>query len=277
MSRKAVGNSVLWLGLAAGAIAVVLPFIWLFLVSIKPSGTPVGFSLNFWKHFIPTSPSFQNYLYVWQSMPLPQFFLNSVKVVVAGVFLDLFLAAIAGYALARFRFRGSNLIFSLILVGLFFPGHMTLLVNFVTVAKLGLYDTLIAVVLPSAVTPLGIFLMRQTFSLVPRELEDAARVDGASEWMLFWRVMLPMAKPGLVTLAILDFTLLWNALLWPMFVLKTPEKYTLSMGLLYLQGAFAYKSLAIAAGAVIAMVPTMILFLVAQKHFVKDTFQGAFK
>jgi len=264
---------VIWLVFAVLAFAVLFPFAWLFLVSLNAEGSIVGFPPK----FMPHPATFANYAYILETMPVGRFLVNSAIIVFAGVMLDLLFASMAGYALARLNFRGKEIAFGLIIATLLLPGHASLIVNFVTMVKLGLVDTYAAVWLPSAVTVLGIFLMRQAFLVVPKDLEDAARVDGASEWIIFWRVMLPLVKAPLAALAIIDFTALWNSFLWPLIVLKSPEKYPLSLGLLYLQGLFAHKSLAIAAGAVLTALPTLLLFLFGQRYFVKGTLQGAIK
>jgi len=142
--------------------------------------------------------------------------------------------------------------------------------------KLNLVNTRIAVFLPSAVTVFGIFLLRQTYLTIPNELEEAARIDGASEFYIWWRIMLPLIKPGLLTLIIFDFVAHWNTFLWPLIVLQDSSKYPLAAGLEYLQGTFSYNFRFIAAGTVISMLPMIIVFIIFQKHFIKGV-AGAVK
>jgi len=197
--------------------------------------------------------------------------------VVAGVGANLLLCALAAYPLARLRFPGRNLIFFVLLSTLMLPAHVGLIVNFVTLRRLGLIDTYAAVVLPSAVSVFGIFLLRQQYLSVPQELEDAARIDGASELGIWRRVMLPLIAPGLATLAIFEFVAFWNSFLWPLIVLKSPEKYPLAVGLLYLSGLFAHNTRLVAAGAVLMTVPILIVFVFTQRYFMRGLTLGALR
>ena len=196
---------------------------------------------------------------------------------VAGVGANLLLCALAAYPLARLRFPGRNLIFFVLLSTLMLPAHVGLIVNFVTLRRLGLIDTYAAVVLPSAVSVFGIFLLRQQYLSVPQELEDAARIDGASELGIWRRVMLPLIAPGLATLAIFEFVAFWNSFLWPLIVLKSPEKYPLAVGLLYLSGLFAHNTRLVAAGAVLMTVPILIVFVFTQRYFMRGLTLGALR
>lgn len=208
-------------------------------------------------------------------MPLPRFFLNTLILCAAAVTLNLLLASLAAYPLARMEFPGRKLIFALLLSTLMLPGHVGLIVNFVTLLRLRLIDTYIAVILPGAVSVFGIFLLRQAFLTVPAELEDAARIDGASEWVIWWRVMLPVITPALAALALFEFVAVWNSFLWPLIVLKSPDRYPLAVGLLYLSGLFAHNTRAVAAGAVMMTVPIIVVFLFTQRYFMRGLTTGA--
>lgn len=210
-------------------------------------------------------------------MPIPRFMANTLLITGAGVGLNLLLCSLAAYPLARMRFPGRNLIFFVLLSTLMLPSHVGLIVNFVTMTRLRLIDTYAAVVLPSAVSVFGIFLLRQQYLSIPQELEDAARIDGASELGIWWRVMLPLIAPGLATLAIFEFVAFWNSFLWPLIVLKSPEKYPLAVGLLYLSGLFAHNTRLIAAGAVMMTVPIIVVFLFTQRYFMRGITLGAIR
>ena len=207
-------------------------------------------------------------------LPHPE---NTLLITGAGVGLNLLLCSLAAYPLARMRFPGRNLIFFVLLSTLMLPSHVGLIVNFVTMTRLRLIDTYAAVVLPSAVSVFGIFLLRQQYLSIPQELEDAARIDGASELGIWWRVMLPLIAPGLATLAIFEFVAFWNSFLWPLIVLKSPEKYPLAVGLLYLSGLFAHNTRLIAAGAVMMTVPIIVVFLFTQRYFMRGITLGAIR
>jgi putative chitobiose transport system permease protein len=155
------------------------------------------------------------------------------------------------------------------------PGHVGLIVNFVTLMRLRLIDTYAGVMLPGAVSVFGIFLLRQAFLTVPQELEDAARIDGASEWTIWRRIMLPVITPALAALALFEFVAVWNSFLWPLVVLKSPDKYPLAVGLLYLSGLFAHNTRAVAAGAVLMTLPIVVVFLFTQRYFMRGLTVGA--
>ena len=210
-------------------------------------------------------------------MPIPRFMVNTLLITGAGGGLNLLLCSLAAYPLARMRFPGRNLIFFVLLSTLMLPSHVGLIVNFVTMTRLRLIDTYAAVVLPSAVSVFGIFLLRQQYLSIPQELEDAARIDGASELGIWWRVMLPLIAPGLATLAIFEFVAFWNSFLWPLIVLKSPEKYPLAVGLLSLSGLFAHNTRLIAAGAVMMTVPIIVVFLFTQRYFMRGITLGAIR
>lgn len=216
-----------------------------------------------------------NFVTVWETMPLPRYFANTLLLAGGGVVLNLVLCSLAAYPLARMEFPGKRIVAALLLSTLMLPGHVGLIVNFVTLLRLRLVDTYAGVLLPGAVSVFGIFLLRQAFLTVPQELEDAARIDGASEWTIWWRVMLPVIRPALGALALFEFVAVWNSFLWPLIVLKTPDKYPLAVGLLYLSGLFAYNTRAVAAGAVLMTLPIIAVFLFTQRFFLRGLTVGA--
>ncbi len=210
-------------------------------------------------------------------MPLPRFFVNTVVLCSIAVALNLLFCSMAAYPLARMEFPGRRIIFALLLSTLMLPGHVGMIVNFVTLLRLRLVDTYAGVLLPGAVTVFGIFLLRQAFLTVPAELEDAARIDGASEWTIWWRVMLPVIAPALAVLGLFEFVAVWNSFLWPLIVLKSPDKYPLAVGLLYLSGLFAHNTRAVAAGAVLMTLPIIAVFLFTQRFFMRGLTMGAIR
>lgn len=240
-------------------------------MALRARGPVFGFPPALW----PWPPSLAHFASVWQTMPLPRFFANTLVLVGTGVALQVTLCAMAAYPLARMEFPGRRVITGLLLATLMLPGHIGLIVNFVTLLRLRLVDTYAGVVLPGAVSVFGILLLRQAFLAVPAELEDAARLDGASEWTIWQRVMLPVVRPALGALALFEFVAVWNSFLWPLIVLKSPEKYPLAVGLLYLSGLFAHSTRAVAAGAVLATLPIVVVFLFTQRYFVRGLLAGA--
>lgn len=258
-------------GLGALAVVTTFPFLWLLATSLRASGTVFGFP----PVLIPRPPTMANFVGVWETLPLDRFFANTVYITGMGILLTLATSALAGYPLARMRFPGRDLIFYAIIGSLMLPQHVGLILNFVTLMRLHLIDTYAAVYLPGVASIFGIFLLRQAYLVIPAEIEDAARIDGAGEMRLWAQIMLPLVSPALATLAIIEFTAYWNSFLWPLIVLKSPDRYPLAVGLLYLSGLFAHNTRYIAAGAVIMTVPVIVVFLLLQRYFLRGIVMGA--
>jgi putative chitobiose transport system permease protein len=174
------------------------------------------------------------------------------------------------------RFRGRAPLFALIVSTMFLPGEVMLVPRFLVVSELGMVDTFAGVVLPGLLSAFGVFLLRQAFEQIPRELFDAAKVDGCNEWQIFWRVALRQVSPTMATLAIFGFINVWNNFVWPLVVLKSEQKYPIALGLAYLQGIFGDAPRPMAAGTVMAVLPIVVFFIVMQKHFVEGL-RGAVK
>ena len=260
-------------GLGLLAVGTTFPFIWLLATSLRSTGTVVSFP----PVLIPHPPTLANYAGIWATMPLARFFANTVYITGVGIVLTVVVSALAGYPLARMRFPGRDAIFYAIVGSLMLPQHVGLILNFVTLMRLHMVDTYAAVYLPSAASVFGIFLLRQAYLTIPAEIEDAARIDGAGEFRLWGQIMLPLVAPALATLAIIEFSGYWNSFLWPLIVLKSPEKFPLAVGLLYLSGLFAYNTRYIAAGAVLMTLPTIAVFLALQRYFLRGITIGAVK
>lgn len=264
-----------WVALVAVAALCLGPF--LFMVSTSLEGGDL-FKLETPADLLPNEPTLEAYGLVFEKLPdLPRFFVNTGFLCFFGVLFELVLATMAAYPLARMEFRGKSLIMAALLATLMLPTQANIIVNFVTIRQLGLYDSLVAVLLPTAVTVFGIFLMRQAFLVIPQDLEDAARMDGASEWYIFRKVMLPLTRPALGTLALFSFVAHWNSFMWPLVILQDQSKYPLSVGLSYMQNTFDSNFRLVAAGSVMAMIPILILFLVLQKQFIRGITAGAVK
>ena len=260
-------------GLGLLAVGTTFPFIWLLATSLRSTGTVVSFP----PVLIPHPPTLANYAGIWATMPLARFFANTVYITGVGIVLTVVVSALAGYPLARMRFPGRDAIFYAIVGSLMLPQHVGLILNFVTLMRLHMVDTYAAVYLPSAASVFGILLLRQAYLTIPAEIEDAARIDGAGEFRLWGQIMLPLVAPALATLAIIEFSGYWNSFLWPLIVLKSPEKFPLAVGLLYLSGLFAYNTRYIAAGAVLMTLPTIAVFLALQRYFLRGITIGAVK
>ena len=255
-----------YLILAVGLLLMLAPFLWMLLGSFKPEAELQRVPPTWW----PESPSFDNYRQLFGRLDFPRFFTNSVLVAVAVTAGNLVFCSMVGYALAKLDFAGKRLLFGLVLVMLMVPGVVTFVPLFVLVSNLGLVNTYPGLILPFLVTPLGVFLMRQFIKGLPDELIEAARIDGAGEWRIFSRVIMPLCGPALATLGILTFLSSWNNFLWPLVVAQSEDKYTLPVALaLYSIGQNATRYGLLLAGSVVVVLPVIALFVALQRYFVQ--------
>ena len=254
------------------ALVCVFPFWWTVVTALSTEGNIFAFPPTFW----PRSPSLAHFEEAFRVIPFLAFFRNSVLIAAFTVFWKLVLCSMAAYPLARLRFRGRQLVFGLILATMVLPSEVNFLVNFITVTKLSLVDTYAGVILPNVVTAVAILLLKQAFEEVPQDLIDAARVDGASEWIIFSRIMLPLVAPWLATVGILTAVEAWNEYIWPSIVMSRPDDFPLSVGVLYLRGTFGSSTRVIAAGTVLTILPTLAAFLFTQRYFMRGM-DGAVK
>jgi len=229
--------------------------------------------------WIPHVFTFQAYQHILGATDTPVFrwFLNSMIAASTNAFLVVATAALAAYALARLEFRGRKVVFGLIVATLFVPPVILIIPNYEIVGHLKWLDTLIAVIVPTAANAFGVFFLRQFFLQLPKELEESAFLDGANRWQVFTRIVLPLSKPALATLALLSFLTNWNDFLWPVYVLFSPEKQTLQAGLSTLQSANSVRYDLLMAGAVVASVPVLILYLFAQRFVIEGVSRSGLK
>ncbi|MDX2216749.1 MAG: carbohydrate ABC transporter permease [Oculatellaceae cyanobacterium bins.114] len=257
----------IWVYLLLGAIALVmlLPLIWLISTAFK---APTEDIFQFPPRLLPSQPTFQNFIQVWQTNPFGQYLFNSALVATLTVVLNLLFCSLAAYPLARLAFRGREVIFTLVVSTILIPFQIVMIPLYILVVQLGLRNTYLGLIFPAIASAFGIFLMRQAFQSVPKELEEAARMDGCSELGIWWHVMLPSVRPALVTLAIFVFIGSWSDFLWPLIILDRPEYYTLPLGVAKLAGAFSLDWRLIAAGSVISIAPILLFFVVMQRYIV---------
>ncbi|HJV29640.1 MAG TPA: carbohydrate ABC transporter permease, partial [Gaiellaceae bacterium] len=221
--------------------------------------------------WLPESPTVSNYERLWERLDFPRYFWNSTFIAVFITLANLLFCSMVGYALAKLRFFGRDKLFLLVLGTLLVPGTVTLVPLFVLMSKLDLVDSPWAVILPAAAGPLGVFLMRQFMLAIPDDLLEAARVDGAGEFTIFWRIVLPLSTPALAALAIITFLPSWNALLWPLVVLTSQDNYTLPVALaIFSRGQFQADYGLLMAGSVVLVVPVIVVFLLLQRHFTQS-------
>jgi multiple sugar transport system permease protein len=265
-TRLRPARILLYGALALGLVATLAPFVWMFLGSIKPTGEIVA-NPSVW---LPRSPTFGNFQQLLSKQNFALYFFNSTLVAVTCVAGNLLFSSMAGYAFAKLDFAGKRLLFGLVLAMLIIPGVTTFVPLFVLVSNLGLSNSYLGLILPFVVTPLGVFLMRQFINDVPDSLVEAARLDGAGDARIFLRVVLPLCRPPLATLAILTFLAQWNNFLWPLVIAQTEDHYTLPVALaLFSVGANGTNYGLLLAGAVTVVTPIVLLFLVLQKQFIQ--------
>lgn len=265
--RQLVANAGWYLVLSLLAIVTVFPFLWMLLTSLKGPLDPIA---SVPPQLIPGHPTLANYEKVLASLPILRFFFNSITVSVVVCVLNVLVSAMAAYPLAKMRFLGRDAIFYLLLATLIVPAQLTYIPSFIlAVNTFHYYDTLPAVIFPSLASAFNIFLMRQAFRGVPNDLIDAARVDGAGEWRVWWQILLPIVRPSMAAVAIFTFVTSWNDFLWPSLMLHARDGMTLPVGLAALQGFFSSDFRSIAAGVTMTVIPILLFFIVVQRHFVR--------
>jgi putative chitobiose transport system permease protein len=265
--RKPAENILWYIVLCLVALVTIFPFVWVFFTSLK-GPNDVIYSVP--PQIIPHDPTFENYLRVWNQLPILSYFLNSILVSVVTVIFNLFFTSLAAYPFAKMNFPGREVIFYLLLATFIVPPQLTYIPSFVLAVNFfHYYDTLLALIFPSLATVFNIFLLRQAFRTVPNDLIDAARIDGAGEFRIWWSILLPIIRPSLATVAIITFVNSWNDFFWPSLMLHTPSRMTLQVGLVALQGMFASDTRGMAAGVVMTVIPILVVFVTLQRQFVR--------
>ena len=271
--RRRLPFSVWHLALVPAATLLALPLAWMLVSSFMNSA-----QLNrFPPTIIPGSLHLDGYRYLFQEAAIGTWLRNSAIVSLVCVVANLVFCATAGYAFARMRFRGSRVMLAVMLATLVVPFQLTLIPTFIIMQHLGLIDTLGALIVPSLVTPFGVFLLRQFFLSLPPELEEAAWIDGCSRWKILWAIVLPLARPALATLAVITFLLTWNDVSWPAIAIASEQNNTLPLGIASFKSRAQTNQSAIMAANVIATVPVLLAFLAAQRTFVRSLASGAVK
>ncbi|MFF5232834.1 carbohydrate ABC transporter permease [Dactylosporangium sp. NPDC000521] len=274
-TSRVLSRTATFLVLAIAALAITAPFLWIFRGAFSGSDAelyrlPPSFSLD--------NLTTDNFGKVTDQVPYYRFFLNSIVVSTTITVAQLLTCSTAAYAFARLNFRGKGVLFAVVIGSLMIPIQVTIVPLFLVLSKLGLTNTLWALILPGIFSAFGIFLLRQHFLALPKELEEAARIDGAGHLRTFLRVILPLSGPSLATLGILCFTYWWNDLLLPLVMISDTEKQTLPVGLVLLAGRFSTGSLGtIAAGIAMAIVPVLVVFVAAQRYIVQSIASSGLK
>ncbi|WP_166870907.1 MULTISPECIES: carbohydrate ABC transporter permease [unclassified Salinibacterium] len=257
---------------ALGAVAMFFPFLWTLSTSLSP-----GAGLSATPDLIPSDPSLAAYTELFSNTPFAQVVLNSLGLAVSVTLLQLVTSAMAAYAFSRLPFRGNNLVFALYLATMMIPIQVLIVPLFVQMRDLGLINTHLGVILPSVASAFGVFLLRQAMNAVPRELDEAATIDGAGHFRIFGTIVLPLIGPSLATLTVFAFMSSWNSFLWPLIILRDPELQTLPIALAGLQGQYTTQWDVMMAGSVISVLPMLAIYLFAQKYVVQGVASSGIK
>ena len=272
--RNPVRTIITYVLLILLTVLVLTPLFWVVSASFKPSGEIFTYPPT----FLPQDPTLENFTRLFQEMPIIQYVVNSTFLATSHTLLLLAIATMGGFAFAKYSFRGRGVLFAIVLASMMIPFHLVLVPLFTLLYKFGWLDTYQGVILPYlASSGFGVFLMRQFILGVPSDLLDAARIDGTSEFGIYWRVIIPAVKPAMGALSIFGFLGAWNEFLWPMIVLRDAAKYTLPLGLASLVGVYRQEYGMLMAGTLLSILPIMALFLAMQREFVQGITLGAVK
>ncbi len=266
-------QGILYTILVISALFMVVPFLWMLSTSLKAD----QYVLTMPPQFFPRPLTLHSYIRLADLFPIERMFFNSLFVAVLTTLGQLLTSSMAAYAFARMRFRGSDALFLLYLATLMIPFQVTIIPLFILMRYLGWINTYQGLILPGVFSAFGTFLLRQFFLTIPREMEEAAFIDGASHWTVYWRSILPLARPALATLAVFSFMGSWNAFLWPLFIVRDLELMTLPVGLATLHGRWLTQWNLVMAGTVITVLPMLAVYLLAQQYFVRGVVLSGIK
>ena len=270
-SKRRINKFFAYVALTIGSITMVLPFAWMISTSLKPYSSVFIFNIKD-VQWIPSPIYWNNYIDVWKVVPFAKFYVNSLFVTACVTIGQLFTSALAAYAFARLRFPGRDKLFFAYLATMMIPGSVTMIPVFALMRVFGWIDSYKALILPAVFTAYGTFLLRQFFITIPRDLEDAAKIDGCSLWGIFWNVILPLSKTALATLTIFVALGNWVSFMWPLLVTNSIEKRTLPIGLAYFQELYQHAQPnwgLLMAGSVVATIPLIVIFIFNQRFFVE--------
>lgn len=272
--QRILTNAVLYTVLILISVFMILPFIWMLSTSFKNPQDIFGYP----PQTIPTNPTLSNYIYIFQQGNMVRVLLNTTIISLASTLVSLFFTSLGGYGFAKFDFVGKKGLFAILLATMIVPGAVMMVPSFVIMRKLGWVDTFLPLIVPGAANAFGIFFFRQYISTISDELMDAARIDGATEFGIFIRVILPIITPGATSLGLIFFMSSWNNYLGPLIYLKSPEKHTITLAINSLTGAAGLtrwgEQMAM---SVISLLPLLLIFLVFQRRFVEGITAGAIK
>lgn len=264
-SSAVLRKILLYIVLILIGVIMVVPFLWMLSTSLKTQYDAVKIP----PVWIPDPPQWENYVKLFTEQPMFQFMLNTIKIVFFVVLGQLFFSSLAAYSFARISFKGRNVVFFFYIATLMVPGQVTMIPTYLMFAKAGLTDNHLALILPAFFSAFGVFLLRQFFMSLPKELEEAAEIDGCNPFMTYWRIMLPLVVPAMLTLGVFTLMNTWNDYMGPLIYLSSPEKYTMTLGIAYFKGVYTTQWNLVMAGSIVSVVPILIAYLCAQKYFIE--------
>ncbi|MBU9888864.1 MAG: carbohydrate ABC transporter permease [Candidatus Omnitrophica bacterium] len=267
--KRALQRAGLFLLLLLGALTMAAPLLWMVATSLKEAGQVFTEAKVWWQEWVPTTFVWKNYLEVWEVVPFARFYFNSIFVSVCITVGQVATSAMAAYAFARLSFPGRDRLFFGYLATMMIPGAVTMIPVFILLRWLGWIDSYKALILPGIFSAYGTFMLRQFFLTLPKDLEDAAKIDGCSYRRIFWHIILPLSKPALATLTTFTFMGSWMNLMWPLIVVNTHTKYTLPVGLAYFQGIHGTDWTLLMAASMMMIFPILVVFLFNQRFFVE--------
>jgi multiple sugar transport system permease protein len=259
--------------LLVAAATMFVPFLWMVSTSLKAN----QFVLSMPPEFFPKPLTFESYRRLLELLPFGRMMGNSIMIAILATIGQIITSSMAAYVFARMEFRGKNAIFLVYLATMMVPSQVTIVPLFILMRYLGWINTYQAIVSPMVFSAFGTFLLRQSFLTIPKELEEAAFIDGASHWTVFWKIIMPVSRPALATLSVFAFMGAWNAYLWPLFVTNDENIMTLPVGLSLLHGRYLTEWNLVMAGAVVTVIPMLIIYLIAQDYFVKGVVTSGIK
>ena len=266
-AKRRLNATIIHVALIIGAIAMLVPFVWMVLTAFKTKSQAI--SVDPFYIFPSGGWHWENFMEVWNSYNFLTLYINTLIVMVLRVLCAVLTATMAGYAFGRLEFPGKNLLFSIVLIQMMVPSQIFIIPQYLMISKAHLLNTKFALVFPGIVTAFGTYLFKQSFQTLPKELEEAAEIDGCTVWQRFLFIMLPLTRSGIVSLGIFTALFAYKDMMWPMIVANKPAATTLSAALAKLQGQFGSNYPQIMAGALMAILPMLILYLIFQKQFVE--------
>jgi ABC-type glycerol-3-phosphate transport system permease component len=262
--QQRLGNMAAYVILLAVAVTMFLPFLWMISTAFKPAQETFAYPPT----FIPQNFTLDNFKEAWSAAPFGRYYLNSFRVAIVVTISQVFFCSLAGYIFAKLHFWGRNVLFILVVAKLMIPIQVLIVPLYLLIIRLALADTLSGVILPDLMGAFGIFMLRQFIVSLPNELIDSARLDGCSEFGIYWRIILPLIVPALAVFAIITFIDTWNDFLWPLIVISTPAKRTLPLGLAVFADEYVVENNLAMAASIIVLAPVVVVFAIFQRRII---------